>query len=321
LDASEPPRIVFEDAAGCSDGDRIDDLLRRTLGAARKSTEGWTIYLRIGRKSPHSLRAEGEITEGDGVHVAGRVLYGKGPDCAALARAAGVWGSLVLDAETRRPRTAAAEAQAPVAPVAQPDSTTAEAAPPRAEPALQQPPAPSESPTEHGIRRRAAERAEGLELGLSGFLMTGTGGGAMAGPSPFLYIQAGRGFFLRPSLAVGQTLTTIPSQITGTWIDSRFDACLRLPGNYTTGTLQLDMCGGGDMGLTLLDKGQQLPFVAFGPSLDLRGEVGNGFAVALRGVFGVNLLRQTFREIDDPVAQEVPSWSGRIELAISWSLR
>jgi hypothetical protein len=41
--------------------------------------------------------------------------------------------------------------------------------------------------------------------------------------------------------------------------------------------------------------------------------------VALRPVLGLNLLRQKFVHNDE--LEEVPSWSGRIELAFSWSLR
>jgi hypothetical protein len=71
----------------------------------------------------------------------------------------------------------------------------------------------------------------------------------------------------------------------------------------------------------LLDGGQQLPFLAVGPSADLRGELGGSFAVALRGVFGINLMRPTFVVYDPQAPEQVPVWSGRVELALSWSLR
>jgi hypothetical protein len=320
LDASEPPRILFEDTATCSDGDRVEGLLRRSIGPVRIAS-GWSVRLRIVRTGPRSLRAEGEITDDRGALVASRALLGTGPDCAALAQAAGVWASLVLDAEARRPRTAAAEAQAPAPPVAKPDSTGADTS-------SSAPDAPWPAPQ---IRERRSpeddlflwhdESSRSLEVGVAGFLMTGTGGGAMAGPSPFLYIEAGRGVFLRPSLSFGETLTSLPpSTVTGTWINSRFDTCLRMPGLYASRKgIQLDLCAGADAGLTLLDGGQQMPFLALGPSADLRGELGGNLAVALRPVLGINLLRQKFVHDDDP--QEVPSWSGRIELAVSWSLR
>jgi hypothetical protein len=166
------------------------------------------------------------------------------------------------------------------------------------------------------LHHDASSRA--LELGVSGFLMNGTGGGGMVGPSPFLYIEAGHGIFLRPSLAFGQTVTS--GTISGTWLGSRFDTCARLPGLYPSRSgLQLDVCGGADVALTLLDSGQALPFVAVGPAVDLRGELGSNLAVALRAVGGFNLLQQGF--IENGVQESVPAWSGRIELAFSWSLR
>jgi hypothetical protein len=84
--------------------------------------------------------------------------------------------------------------------------------------------------------------------------------------------------------------------------------------------VQLDMCGGADIGLTFLDAGQDLTLVAPGPSMDLRGELGGSLAVALRLVGGVNLIRQQFTE-SSGLRDQVPLWSGRIELAFSWDLR
>jgi hypothetical protein len=281
------------------------------------------VALRIERTGPRALRAAGEITDNRGAGVANRVVYGTGPDCAALAQAIGVWASLVLDAEAKRPRTAAAETQGPAPPVATPDPTGGQPGAGTSQELPWPAPQPHEKPSpEHEwYLHHDSTASRELELGLSGFLMTGTGGGAMAGPSPFLFIEAGHGIFLRPSLAFGQTLTSLPpGNISGTWLGSRFDTCLRLPGLYQNRRgLQIDMCGGGDAGLTFLDSGQTLPFVALGPSVDLRGELGGNLSVALRGVIGINLLRPTF--VENLTPEEVPSWSGRIELAFSWSLR
>jgi hypothetical protein len=322
LDAAEPPRIVFEDTAKCSDSDSAAVALRLPLGAPHESTTGWTIALKIERRGVRAVRAAGTITDARGATVASRMLYGTGPDCAALAQAMGVWASLVLDAEGKRPHTAAAETQPPSAPVAKP---APEASASAAESSTTVPwpaPEPQEAPSpEHDWYLHHDNSPRALELGVSGFLMTGTGGGAMVGPSPFLYIEAGHGIFLRPSLAFGQTLTSLPpGNISGTFIGSRFDTCARLPGLYASRSgMQIDMCGGADLALTLLDSGQSLPFVAVGPSLDLRGELGGNLAVALRGVAGLNLLQQAF--IENGESQTVPSWSGRAELALSWSLR
>ena len=324
MDSAEPPRIVFENPAQCTDGDRAEEALRRILTPGRPATAGWTVSVKIERTGARAMRAGGQIADHRGVAVASRVLLETGPDCTALAQAMGVWASLVFDAEAKRPHTAAAEAQPPTPPVAKPATGNASAASGDGSQALPWP-APQvqekASPEQDWYLHHEPGTSRSLELGVAGFLMTGSGGGAMAGPSPFLYIEIGNGIFLRPSLAFGQTVTSLPpSNITGTWLSSRLDTCLRLPGLYSTRRgIQFDMCGGGDVGVTLLDGGQSLPFVALGPSLDLRGELGSSLAVALRGVFGINLLRQTFVENFAP--EQVPVWSGRIELALSWSLR
>ncbi len=323
MDSAEPPRIVFEDTARCTDSSRAEDALRQLLGTPREATAGWLISLKIERKGARAVRAAGTIADSRGATVASRLLFGTGPDCAALAQAMGVWASLVLDAETKRPHTAAAETQAPAPPVAKPapSETGAPSTESGQEVPWPAPQAPEPRSPEHDWYLHHDDSSRALEVGLSGFLMTGTGAGAMAGPSPFLYIEVGHGIFLRPSLAFGQTVTSLPpSEIRGAWIGSRMDTCLRLPGLYSTRTgMQLDMCGGGDVGATFLDSGQSFPFLSLGPSLDLRGELGSNLAVALRGVVGVNLVRGTF--VDNDVHYEVPSWAGRIELAFSWSLR
>jgi hypothetical protein len=327
LDSAEPPRIVFEDPARCTDSDRAGEVLRRTLGSGAGPTAGWMVSLRVERTGTRAMRAAGQITDNHGDAVATRVLFGTGPDCAALAQAIGVWASLVLDAESRRPRTAAADTQPPAPPVANPEPAEPAADGEAAAGASQAvpwpaPQAPEKPSPEHDLYLHHDTASRALELGVSGFLMSGTGGGAMAGPSPFLFIEAGSGIFLRPSLAFGQTITSLPPRdISATWLSTRFDACLRVPGLYPNRKgMQLDMCGGADVGLTFLDTGQDFTFIAPGPSLDLRGELGGNLAVALRLVGGVNLLRQTFTD-SNGAREEVPTWSGRIELAFSWSLR
>jgi hypothetical protein len=324
LDAAEPPRIVFEDTAKCSDSDSAAVALRLSLGAPHEATTGWTIALKIERRGVRAVRAAGTITDARGATVASRMLFGTGPDCAALAQAMSVWASLVLEAEGKRPHTAAAETQPPSAPVAKPEpEASASASEPSTAPWPAPEPAETPSP-EHDWYLHHDTTPRSLEFGMSGFLMTGTGGGAMVGPSPFLYIEAGHGIFLRPSLAFGQTLTSWPGNngnISGTWLGTRFDTCARLPGLYPTRSgMQVDLCGGADFALTLLDAGQTLGFIAVGPSLDLRGELGNNLAVALRGVVGVNLLQPGFVD-QNGTPETVPGWSGRGELALSWSLR
>ncbi len=75
-------------------------------------------------------------------------------------------------------------------------------------------------------------------------------------------------------------------------------------GNYATGQgLRLGLCGGADVGLTILGAGSQsgapqgsqtMPFVDLGPSVELGAELGPKITIVLRGALGVNIARDTF---------------------------
>jgi hypothetical protein len=288
--------------------------------------------MRVEPTSDHSLRAEGEITGENGSVVAHRTLSGAPGDCDGLARAVGVWASLVLD--TERARSGSSDSQAPATAVASPGAvpelgvadTHPEVTWPA--PAVLEKPSPEHDWYLHNDEERT------LELGVGAFLMAGTGANTVAGASPYLVVEAGHGVFLRPSLAIGQSVAPLasPTELRATWGAARFDACLRLPGLYTRHHgIQLDTCGGADLGFTHF--GDAPPgtagtpvsavtalFASIGPSLELRGELGGSMAVALRGVAGLNIVRAGFE--DGTGAQiEAPLWSGRIELALSWRLR
>ena len=246
--------------------------------------------LQVTRTSLRTLRGDGAIDNERGARVAHRVLFARGPDCAALADGVGVWASLVLDAETRRPPTAAAETQPAPVPVAKPEE---KAEPLRARGSRSvrawtnrgPPPPPPEKPAQPEWFLQHEEGARTLEVGVSGFLMTGAGVGAMAGPSPYVFIEAGHGVFLRPSLAFAQSMTPSPNSMHGTWLGSRFDTCLRMSGTYSNHAgLQIDLCGGTDVGITAAvgtnSSGDSssvrrsttsqswLAFAAVGPSVD-----------------------------------------------------
>lgn len=186
-------------------------------------------------------------------------------------------------------------------------------------------PAPLDKPSPEHDWYLHHEEARTLEIGAGVFLMTGTGGGALAGPTAFVVVEAGHGIFLRPALAFGQSLTSLPpSDIhNSTWAATRFDACLRLPGLYTRHHgMQLDLCGGTDLGFTTVASDTQttLPYLDVGPSIDLRGELGSRLSAVLRLVAGVNLLRPSFNDLSN-TAEQVPVATGRLELAFSWDLR
>jgi hypothetical protein len=320
VDIAEPPRIVFESPARCADGHRAEELLKQVLAHARAPGNAWVVTMRIDSTAPGVLRGDGEITDDGGAAVGHRVVTGKASDCGGLARAIGVWASLVLDAEINRPR--------PVATADPPSASTPEQGEKSQGDAGIQPGAPLEPgvasadpqlatawpPTPPGEKPSRREDGRTLEVGAGGFLMTGmtgSGGGFLVGASPFLVVEVSKGFFLRPAIALGGTLASNLPPIT--MATTRLDACIRVAGLYTNlHGMQLDICGGTDVGM-LDSEGRIVPYVAFGPSLDLRGELGGDLAVVLRGLVNVNAAH------DD--ALDTPLWGGRAELAMSWRLR
>jgi hypothetical protein len=186
-------------------------------------------------------------------------------------------------------------------------------------PAVSEPPSPEHAWYLHHDEARA------LELGAGMFLMTGSGSGAVAGPTAFVVVEAGHGLFLRPALAFGESLTSLPpSDVSASrWLDARFDTCLRLPGLYARHHgMQLDLCGGADFGATTIRAlGETtMPYVSVGPSIDMRGELGSRLSAVLRVVAGINVLRESFADLSG--AQEaLPLAAGRLELAFSWDVR
>jgi hypothetical protein len=280
--------------------------------------------MRVDRTAPatgnSALRAEGEIVDGDGVRVARRVLSAEpnraGGDCEGLARAVGVWASLVLDAERSRAGATTSKAKLPPPLVATVVATSDGPenmpwpAPQAIEPRL----------PEHDWYLHHDEHRT-LEFGVGAFLMTGAGG-PMAGATPYFLIEAGRGVFLRPSLILGESLNAFsssnqPPPPNGILGALRFDTCIRLPGLYMQNRgMQLDMCGGADLGFTELTAlSAYSPFVSVGPSMDLTGELGNALGVAIRGIAGFNATAGANNGFPQS------TWSGRIELALSWRVK
>lgn len=352
MDVTEPPRIVWESPGACGTSAHSEDLLRQAVASARAPGLAWVVRIRVEPTSDHTLRAEGQITDEGGAVIARRLLSGAPGDCDGLARAVGVWASLVLDAqrshagspESAKTRSGPAGSTASDGSSGATGSTAMEVAltdPPSAfgaadshpettwpAPAVLEKPSPEHDWYLHHDDERT------LEVGVGAFLMTGTSTNTMAGASPYVVVEAGNGVFLRPSLAVAQSVAPLASagEIRATWGAARFDTCLRLPGLYTRHRgIQLDTCGGADIGLTHLGDAPQgstgtpvnvvtMPFASVGPSLELRGELGGKLSVAIRGVAGLNIARPAFDD-GTGVRVETPVWSGRIEVALSWRLQ
>ena len=330
---AEPPRIVFESPSPCRDADRAERLLHDALSSSRAPGSGWLVTMRIERDAQKHLKATARIDDGDGVAVADRSLDGEGPECAGLAKAVSVWAGLVLDS---RMQAAASLEQPPPTPPASPvPGAQATQAPPATAvapsstptagwPAPAQPDA--KTPEHDWYLHHDAGQGRAFEIGAGTFLMTGTGGGALAGPTIFAVIEGGNGIFLRPALAFGASLTSLPpSDVRSSmWGAARMDACLRLPGLYTRHKgMQLDLCGGTDVGVTTvtIDSGTTtLPYWDLGPSIDLRGELASNFSAVLRMVAGIEVLREQFQD-SNSTTETVPLVGGRIELALSWDIR
>ncbi len=325
MDVAEPPRIVVESRASCANAERVEELLHDALGAARAPRRAWTVMMRVQPTAAHALNAEGEITDDYGLLVADRLLSVPAGDCRGLARAMGVWASLVLEQELARGHSGGGAGSAsPVSATGsssgiQATSQVSRTADLQSTDAPWPAPVPFEKPPPEGEWYLHHDETRTVEIGVAGFLMSGAGAGAMAGAGPYAIIEAGRGVFLRPALAVGQSLPALnnPPVLDALWVAGRFDACLRLPGLYNENRgIQLDMCGGADFGF-LADSTDDitLPFVSVGPSLDLRGELGSSLSASIRAVTGINVTSETI----GPVYQ--PLWSGRLELAFSWKVK
>jgi hypothetical protein len=329
---AEPPRIVFESPSPCRDADRAEKLLHDALSSSRAPGAGWVVTMHVERDPQKHLKASAQIDDGDGVSVAGRSLDGEGAECAGLAKAVGVWAGLVLDS---RMQAAASLEQpsplAPASPVSDPTPSPPSTAVARSTTPAAGWPAPAQpepkTPEHDWYLHHDAGQGRALELGAGTFLMTGTGGGALAGPTIFAVIESGAGIFLRPALAFGGSLTSLPpsDMRSSMWGAVRMDACLRLPGLYTRHKgMQLDLCGGTDVGVTTLtaDSGTTttLPYWDLGPSIDLRGELASNFSAVLRMVAGIEVLREQFQD-KSGWPETVPLVGGRIELALSWDIR
>jgi hypothetical protein len=287
------------------------------------------------------LTAEAEITDENEGPVAHRTFKHPAHECAPLARAVGVWASLVLDAELDRAAEREREKKRAklqqAKNVADPDTTP--------DVSLWPPPIDNESPPpEHYpfLKHSAKERT--IELGASAFLMDGVGSGAIAGPQAYTVLEATPGLFLRFSLSLGRTVEPLrPSHtVYGTWGATRADACARMPGLYRDrGGLQLDLCGGMDLGFLYFDgeapsketlarhagekiydtrNPRTIPYLGVGPSLGLRGELGNDLAVLIRGVLDLNVIRQDYVDTAG-MRVELPLFTMRGEVGVSWRVR
>jgi hypothetical protein len=323
LDLPVAPTIVLERPAPCSDAAKAEELLRKALAPSVAPRGAWKVTLRFER-SGGELVAQGEIEDEAEAPVAHRALKESTQECSALARAVGVWASLVLDAEVDR-----AAHQTPPAPLPPPDPAIAMA-----------PPDHDKPPPEAQLFLKHDDGERTIELGVTYFLMGGTGAGAVAGPSLFTVIESGHGWFLRPTLALGRSIQSLTptNDVYATWGATRFDACGRIPGLYLERRgIQLDVCGGGELGFIHFDapssvpasapgapppdrSGRTTPFFALGPSIGFRGELGSDLSAMVRGVAELNVVRESFADSSGS-SVDPGLFIGRLEVGLSWQLR
>ncbi len=334
MDSTPPPQIVVLEVAPCRDSLTASDELRQALAPAVAPAANWKIHVRFDQTGSR-LTVHGEVLNPADETVASRSLSTVGADCASLARGVGVWASLVLDAEVERARANGTAVAGPTSgvlddPLAAPPAGRATAT--SLWPAGREP--EPRSPELETFLKHAKEQRT-VELGLSSFVMGGTGGGAIVGASAYGVFEAAHGFFLRPALLGGHSVGTLSqtAEAPATFLASRFDACARLPGLYREGRgLQLDLCFGAEVGFSVVDDGTvasspgastsspALPFVALGPSMGLRGELTRNLSAIVRGVGDVSFLRDPVTLVSGAVVTP-PVFAGRAEVGLSWSLK
>ncbi len=168
--------------------------------------------------------------------------------------------------------------------------------------------------------------AHSVDLGVGSFLRSGVGPSGVFGVSPFVTDRIGEDVFLRLAASLG---TSPASGLHMTWVTGRLDTCGTISGNYAAGSgLQLDVCGGADVGATFVRSGsggnppllaQTLPYIDFGPSVDLRAELGAKVALTLRVGLGLNVARDAFIDTTGSSIQP-PLAAIHLELDLSWVL-
>ncbi len=307
LQPATPPTIVLEQPAPCAESpDNAAELFASALPVTSDDPlAGWSVHVRVasvGHDATPTLRADGELKDARGVSIARRSFTNHGTACAPLAKAIGVWASLTLDDERAKVDTspdpnraiALADEQETLrkrgkrAPGSEDDVVDPDFQPNRPPP---------------------VERTR--ELGVATLLEGGVADKPLFGPAIYGVMEIGKGFLLRPMIAFDTTFASDPAFHVAT----RVDLCGRLRGNYHEQRgLDAEYCLGSETGFLDI-KGDAIPLLAVGPALGLQGELASDFAVTLRGIGEINLLRGT---VQNTTPQTL---AGRVELGMTWKLQ
>jgi hypothetical protein len=315
-----PVEIVIEtqaqsQAPACADIEAARAVLTETLALIRvprrtvqpRGVEAtfapWVVRVSLARgASPASTLVQCRIVDDAGVVVAERALSDHTDKaCLPLARAAGAWASLVLDAELNRASDAV-----PSAPVAIQLATI----PAGSSSPLHAVTPDRDAPFPGGASEHRQER--GVDVGVTGYLRSGMSALSVAGVSPFVTLALSDAWLLRPALHLGRSTDRGEGGALATHLGSRLDLCRRLPGNYPDRKgLEADLCAGVEGGVLLDAPHEDQGRLGVGPAVNLRGELGGRWALELRGLLGVNVL---------PYADHVPQLVAAGEVGISMRL-
>lgn len=301
------PAIVIEAHDACADSVKADGWVRESMRGSMSPRGIWTV--RVSSVSP--LHVIGVLEDEHNLAVAHRDMYLKSShECEGTMHAVGVWASLVLDTEVGRSHEREAEALRVASQSTQDTANTSNNVPAVTDTKS----AVVTEDADGGVPRKHVSR---IEIGASSMLASGVGGlsPTYVGASAFVFVEAGFGLFLRPSVTYGHSL----GDLSVNWGSSRFDLCGRVPGNYIDRRgLQLDVCFGPEAGIMSLRGSDQQsrirPLFGFGPTISLRGELASDLAVEVRGASAYNIVHG---EELDPIAP----LSLRAEVGLSWGLR
>lgn len=217
------------------------------------------------------LAASAMIVDDAGAVVAQRTVIDRATrTCVPLARAVGAWASLVIDDEIDR------SDEPPAAPPSSGFSLGSKAAASsRVDPNGADPLLPFEEDSAPSSPKQRV-----VDVGATAFFRTeGPARYGVAGVAPFVSVKVSRSWHVRPAVAFGR------------YFGARVDLCWRIPGNYIERRgLEFDLCGGVDGGVAS-QANELTGRMSTGPSAILRGELGYGFGLELRGVSGLNLIR------------------------------
>jgi hypothetical protein len=161
------------------------------------------------------------------------------------------------------------------------------------------------------------------EVGVGTFLVSGATPSGVVGGAPFFSREVSPGVIIRPAISIAGTEA---AQFRATWTAARVDACWRFPADAP---VELDLCGGAEVGFVYVASGRQpgapaegrtLGTFDVGPTAALRSVIGRDFAVSLRTGAGVNAVRSSYTDVTG-AEQQAPIISARFEVALSWLFR